>query len=144
MTTIAWDGQILAADRMISYQDNCYEVTKIQRFDKWLIGFAGGTAIGLQMVDWFKRGAQPETFPTNITEENFSSLIAIDSDKSIYRYEFTPFPVKLESKQIAIGSGSSYALAAMRTGMSAIEAVRLAIELDIYSGFGVDSLEHLQ
>ncbi len=144
MTTIAWDGQTLAADRMISYGDSCYEITKIQKFEDYFIGTTGTTIFGLQMVEWFKQGAIKEKFPSTIGESVYNQMIVIDKSKTIFLYECGYIPVKIESKQIAIGSGSSYALAAMKTGMSAIEAVRLAIELDIYSGFGVDSLEHLQ
>lgn len=53
--------------------------------------------------------------------------------KYIYRSDGSRF-YEVPDEPIVLGSGSTYALTAMRMGASAEEAVKIACEMDVYSG----------
>jgi hypothetical protein len=140
MTVIAWDGKILAADRMACSGSRKFEMTKILRVRSCLIGSAGDADISAELEAWFISGGDPTTFPAaQRDDDKFTGLLVIQPD-GVWKYERTPYPFKYESKFVAIGSGSEYALAAMHLGKNAIEAVQLAIQLDPGCGMGFDSL----
>ena len=95
----------------------------------------------MEMVAWARGGFKRATFPDmQRDEENSIAMLVIRQKGVIWVYENTPFAIEHEDEQFAIGSGRDYALAAMRLGKSAEEAVLLAAEFDPGTGNGVDTL----
>lgn len=140
MTTIAWDGRTLAADRRRTLGDTPTPARKI--FDvkapdgrRYLVGCAGDSWDCVAFMRWM-RTQKPEDKPAL---SNFSAM-AIDerhrvwyvAEKLVYHEIVMPF--------WAIGSGSDYALGAMAAGKTAREAIRIASRLDIHTGNGCDTL----
>lgn len=137
MTTIAWDGEILAADKRCLLDRLPFKVTKIFRIGERLVGVAGDYAPCLKVVEWIKTGEDPQNTPI-LDKEWWINIIVIEDGKC-FRYEnFTKFEV--EEPFFAIGSGRDFAIAAMHLGKTAIEAVEIASLFDVNTGDGVDAM----
>lgn len=142
MTTIAWDGKTLAADKRMSFGTEFATVTKITRSGDCLIGWAGGSALGRAMMAWFVDGCEPANFPAMQREEGKTGvLLVIHSNKRIEHYAQEPYPIPVEDSYYAVGSGSGFASAAMYLGHDAKRAVEVSCALDMNSGSGIDTLE---
>lgn len=141
MTVMAWDGRVLAADKRANVNGLVSVVTKIKKSRGHLLFCAGNFAYSMQLYDWFDRGAKIEDFPEfNKIKDSWEALNVITPERRLLRYEMTPYPMELEVKQFACGSGRDYAIAAMRLGKNSVQAVMLASEFDPYCGNGVDVL----
>ena len=158
MTVIAWDGKILAADKMFSFGGNTkYAGCKIGR-DKvqsgdveieYLWGLCGEESLTRIFMDWFKNSNNPKDFPDRLYEKEYSwgvviiskyKDIDIETDHVISYFSSGPFADIIESQYFATGSGRDFALAAMHCGKNAIDAVTLASDLSVSCGMGYDAL----
>jgi ATP-dependent protease HslVU (ClpYQ) peptidase subunit len=108
--------------------------TKIHRINGHLVGCAGSAAQNRAFIEWF--GNQSKPFP----EFGDSHALVIRPDGTAWFYEGSNSPLQICGKA-AIGSGGDFALAAMATGANAIEAVKIAEQLDIYCGGEIKSLK---
>ena len=140
MTTIAFDGRTMAADRQMT--DGSRKVrfkSKLRKLQKIgaLAGFAGDIYKAIQLGDWLNGDAD---LPGMDNPEDIEALVAF-SDGRIMLYNGLGQPVELDEEVYAIGSGGDYALAAMELGKTAEEAVRYAMTRDGGSGFGVEVIE---
>lgn len=139
MTTIAWDGKTLAADKQATSNGLIHTTTKIFEHRTGLYGITGNFAHGIAVYKWItEQGADPKLYPPNPTNDDYGYLIHIDTNGKIWCYEGFPGPVKMEDPFFAIGSGREYATAAMYCGQTAVGAVQVASMFDIGSGQGVD------
>ncbi len=138
MTTIAYDGTTLAADKQATANGVAYTVTKIHRNGRFRMAYTGTAVQGVRMVEWFTAGADPGSFPTS---EDSATLVVIDGAGRILEYQDGPTPLHIEDTQCAWGSGGDFARAAMHLGKTAWEAVEVASALDLGTGRGVDTLE---
>lgn len=142
MTTIAWDGKVLAADKRMGFGTEHATVTKISRLNGCLVGWAGGSALGRAMENWYARGCEIADFPVSQrNDDKCGSLLVIHPDGSILQYSQEPFAIRIEEAFYAIGSGSAFASAAMYLGHDARRAVEVSCALDMNSGNGIDILE---
>lgn len=141
MTVIAWDGQTLAADRMMEMNGGKFPVTKIRRLqDGTLLGTSGDIPRAMQIAEWIERGcvvgglAAPQG-------EMYARVLHIKSDGVATLYANNDQPIIVEQPFMAIGSGQDYANTAMYLGNSARQAVAIASELCATCGMGIDTLE---
>jgi len=139
MTTIAWDGKILASDKQINDEGRPIVGTKIWRIEVkgeiYLLGFCGGYGSALKFVEHFKKKGwmkYPEVKDATILVLSKDNGSTLESDATITPMNECPW---------AIGSGGDYALGAMKAGATAEEAVAIAMELDINTGIGIDKIE---
>jgi ATP-dependent protease HslVU (ClpYQ) peptidase subunit len=139
MTVIAWDSVTLAADRQANASGAIYQVTKIFRVGDTLVGLSGDFSHALMMLDWLRTNGNVANFPAPIGEDK-GFLLVIHRDGRIQRYEYSPFPLLVEEKRHANGSGREFALAAMHCGRTAVEAVEVACALSCDCGLGIDTL----
>lgn len=139
MTVIAWDGKTLAADKRACRPGAHFTVTKLFRSGDRIVGFAGDAGRLGQFKAWFDAGADPEKYPKNEGGQA-SYFFAVRSDGRIEKYEETGYPIIVEDKFFATGSGGDYATAAMHLGLDARQAVEVAIACDETCGGGVDTL----
>jgi ATP-dependent protease HslVU (ClpYQ) peptidase subunit len=96
------------------------------------------------MIAWFQAGEKAEDFPKEQRDkDDWAPLLVIRENGKIHKYERTPYPLKYQDKQFAIGSGRDFALAAMACGKTASEAVEVASMFDSNCGNGVDTLRLL-
>lgn len=139
MTVIAWDGRMLAADKMATNAGLNRTVTKIWKpRPGLLLAIAGDFSVAVEMREWFLAGADPKEFPSK-ARDDVSSLIVVTAH-GYAKYESGPYPLPFDDTHMAIGSGRDYAIAAMHLGLDAMEAVRVACLFDVNCGNGVDVL----
>lgn len=142
MTVIVWDGKTLAADKQATNNGHASAVTKIHRIGESLIGFSGDACFARAMLQWAKNGFNPATFPAHqASEDDYVGFLLIEPGGRLLKYERTAYPIEIEEKTHAMGSGRDYALAALYLGKTAREAVEVACALDINCGKGIDTLE---
>ncbi|SOD42382.1 hypothetical protein [Nitrosovibrio sp. Nv4] len=141
MTVIAWDGRTLAADKRSINSGLARTVTKIYRVGDSVVAIAGNLDQGLLMVEWVRNGCNPETFPGSQRDKDDWATVVVADANGVRSYERTPYPIAVEDKFWAAGSGRDFALAAMHLGKSAIEAVQVACVFQSDCGNGCDSYE---
>lgn len=143
MTTIAYDGRYVVADGRSTVGNlvTGKKARKIWVIDLTINGltekaiFAGaGSYQSINMVrshlereDFLMAEVVPELEPGS-----FSGMVVLQ-DGRCYVLEDRLVPMEQEYPT-ALGSGTDYAMAAMALGKSAVEAVRVACDLDVYSG----------
>jgi hypothetical protein len=138
MSVIAYDGNILAADKRVTSGGLRHTCTKIEKHNNQLYAITGIWDIGAEMREWHKAGADPEKFPAKARDDK-ATLIVINT-KGIHVYDAGPFPMIYESKQAAWGSGRDFAEATMHLGKDAVQAVRVACHFQTDCGDGYDEL----
>lgn len=152
MTVIAWDGITLASDSQSTNSDAVSSLSEQKIFTPhdgdWLIngerilaiGTAGDCGIEEQLFSLLPGNVTWKTEFT--TEPDFSAIAITDKGRAwlINKDEGKVHAsIWLRKESVAIGSGHMIARTAMRCGKSAIEAVNIAIEMDVYSGGAVQS-----
>jgi hypothetical protein len=137
MTTIAWDGATLAADRRITSGTVTYSTTKIRRTaDGRLIGATGDYGVCSAMLDWLEKGGSR---PHCQDSDRWISALEIMPDGTCWMHN-RDSRWKVEDSFIAVGSGRDYAMATMALGHPARFAVELASRFDPGTGNGIDEL----
>jgi hypothetical protein len=140
MSVIAWDGTTLAADKRIVNGGIAKTCTKIFRHEKELLGITGDWDIGAELREWYKAGAVPADFPDEARKDDGKAGLSVFDGKTVRVYSAGPFPLIVEDKFFAAGSGRDFAYAAMYLGRGAIEAVRIACHFQTDCGSGYDIL----
>lgn len=137
MTTVACDGQTVAADTMQvgSYIDPV-AFQKIHRVGRTIIGVAGDIAQCSVFIRWFKDQSKPKPSPENM--KDFEAMVV--RDDTAYYYDELLELVET-GLPCAIGSGSKFAMAAMLAGADAVKAVKIAMKLDIRTGGKVRTIK---
>lgn len=135
MTTIAFDGKTMAADRQVSTFRG--SVAKIHRLaDGSLYGASGKFDETVAVLAWLAGGEKPKI------EEHIHAIVVAPSGK-FHTYEKLLVALPAASSFMAVGSGRDFAMAAMHLGKSAAEAVKIAHLFDTDTGPDVDTLEVL-
>jgi hypothetical protein len=128
MTTIAWDGEALAADTLLTSDGTRVGYTaKIRRSRRCLIGFCGRLANFEHFYSWF-RGGMVGAF----LSEGGNVFIIPPTGPTIIWGNGAPWTET--AAQWALGDGEHIALGAMQVGATAVEAVRAAIALNVHTG----------
>ncbi len=140
MTTIAWDGKSLAADRQATSGGGGIRRVgepKVRHVGRYIYGGMGSMDDVEQIFEWLRNGGGD---PRPRLEEGGSYGLAVDVGTGIaYFVEGkTPHLLPVHEKVAAAGSGRDYALAALVLGKTAKQAIELAIKLDVFTGIGVD------
>ncbi|QXX82949.1 hypothetical protein J6836_00715 [Providencia sp. R33] len=158
MTTIAWDGATLAADSQSQVGSMIVNLKEQKIFKAGnehplkingrriqVIGICGDMSAKDEIWQTLSSGVN---FGTAFNELSDFSIIAIDFDGKAFvvsknKDEKHAYVYETEAP-LAIGSGDSFAMGAMKSGKSAEEAVKVAISLDVYSGGDVNSYKILR
>lgn len=140
MTVVAWDGRTLAADKRMTYGGHFNTVTKLVRAGRYICGFSGSPQPIGGFVAWLEAGEKPETFPVGKEDDQKVYALCVRDDCTVWKFENSPYPMRLEDTHAASGSGRDYARAAMHLGKCAREAVEIACLFDESCGNGVDTL----
>lgn len=140
MTTIAWDGKTLAADRRVSYGSiSDAKTTKIVKTKHGLCGTAGNTSLGSAFKRWFAQGEKGDPPPLEKNGEAATAFIIRSSGVRLH-YDMYGWH-EVDPGRFAIGSGWELATGAMESGKSAVEAVQIAAKLDGCTSNEIDVLE---
>ena len=140
MTTVAWDGEILAADTaaVISGRSVRYE-GKLRRFDNGFIGgLCGALEPCLEAMDFLNEcDCEPDGWERPSISGG-GEIVVVTLDRKVILFNTKKLVrVTLKEAKYAMGSGGDIALGAMMAGAGAPQAVRYAIERDPNSGFDV-------
>lgn len=141
MTTIAWDGATLAADKMSTSVNLATVTTKLWRHENMVFAGCGNTARLREMYEWVRNGRVTADLPAFQHDDDKSVHVLLIEDGKPYLYEESHVPIAIEMPFFALGTGRDYAMAAMHLGKTAREAVEVACLFDPNSGNGVDVLE---
>lgn len=139
MSVIAWDGEVLAADKLATRGDILYTTTKIFKIGADAVGTTHCLTSGLKLIGWYKAGAKPEEFPKLNKDTDYAMLIVVNRE-GVRHYEAEPVGIPITDPFFAWGSGSEFAIGAMAMGASAIQAVEIASKHCSGCGRGVDHI----
>lgn len=141
MTTVAWDGKTLAADRRVTANGVVNtEWTKVhKRKDGTLIGVGGEMCTGSEFIRWFMSGEKGKKPPLRamVTNDLAAAAIIVRPNGVVEAHDQDGWHV-VESPRYAIGSGGNFAMVAMKCGAFADRAVEIASEFDVYTGSKTD------
>lgn len=145
MTTIACTRKQIASDLQVTsngtkfkatnkiYSCPAHELTYPKPF---LVGYTGTVEKAFDVIEWL---AAPEGKPPGGT--NSVAFLALTEDGKIFTFQKPTRWIEIDQEFCAIGSGGDLALAAMAAGKSPHDAVLIACEHDVNSGFGADSYD---
>lgn len=136
MTTIAWKDGVLACDSQATDMGTRSRAkSKLVLTDDYAYAVTGSLAFGLDFVRRLESGEEDP-------ELKKATVVRMDRRTGqIVVFDPPGYPIPVEDKLFATGSGGDLALGAMAAGASAEEAVRIAIAWDADSGFGVQVVE---
>lgn len=137
MTTIAFDGKTLAADRQMGGWINVCKIFKLK--DGRIAAGAGNNFDAVRcIVAWMNAGSKPADRP-DIPSDDAPHILVVSKCAKL-TWIMWPYHegMPITESFFAIGSGSEYAMGAMAVGASARKAVEVACRLDAHSGKGID------
>lgn len=120
MTTIAYDGATIAADR---FWGTCYG-DKLVRVGDLAIGFTGTAKMFNRVIDYLTAGGDPPAL------DDTNEVLAVNlatGKATLYDGDMDPLDV---DAPVAVGTGRAYALGAMAQGADAMDAVLLSASFD--------------
>lgn len=136
MTTCTWDGKRLSADTRsitgdVIDQGPCQ---KIYSRKGVYVALAGDVAKALPIVEWLlnPKGEKPKS------TKDFQAILVSKDRQEYYGGSLKPVPLTTPH---AIGSGGDFAIAAMLSGKTGPQAIKIAAKMDPNTGidFGVRS-----
>jgi hypothetical protein len=141
MTTIAWDGTTLAADKG-SWSGGLHQaVRKVHRITapdgrRFLMAMAGDSVFATQVLRWMLGGDHPG--PCMVEDMNHDVAVVIDERRRIFRLSSRLVYVPYEGKVHAHGAGQEVALGALMAGADAVKAIRITMQVSDFAARGVD------
>jgi len=135
---------MMAADRQLTYHGKTILTLKTKVYEiephnakllfgakKAFIGFAGSTfGVGAALL-WLS------DLTRKVPRMRDTEMVVLTSNKEIYHGMQLDDWLQIKDKQFAIGSGCTYAIAAMAAGADPYKAVEIASKLDILTGQGI-------
>lgn len=147
MTTIAYRDGIMAAEGKMTLGDMVIKLDteKVFWVNNHLVGVCGRARAINTFVTWLQKmtdyhivnqevGELVDLVPPALEDDEGYSALVVTPSRQVLMYEGNT-PIDMGSDvPMSVGSGSCFALAAMKAGATAEEAVKVACELDVYSG----------
>ena len=129
MTTIAYDGETLAADSRFTngYVDDTAK--KIFKIGNIYIATAGRYSQALIFIKWCRDRTKEKPKAADLGE--FQALEIRNGKPFEYDEHCEPVPMSIPA---AVGSGAQFAMGAMKAGLNSKQAVRIAMKLDHNTG----------
>jgi hypothetical protein len=142
MTTIAWDGRTLAADRARTNGNTSELACKLFDCGEYVYGAVGSMFDAPLIEKWLRDGAKWEQRPHLDGEVHGCGIVVRKSDRALYLVGGKPTTLAfIPPGPTAAGSGQDFALAAMACGKTAREAVEIAARFDFGTGYGCDAFD---
>ena len=145
MTTVAWDGRTLAADRAAWSGNFKYQVRKVYAVRapngrRCAIAFSGDGGFAMAVLAWLRGGEHPGPYPEALNGGPRAVALLVRDDGRTWKLDtslrWTPTSGRLQ----ASGGGQDMAMGAMAAGASAVEAIRIVARHSDLSGCGVSSV----
>ncbi|MTH61180.1 hypothetical protein [Paracoccus litorisediminis] len=144
MTTIVYRDGVLASDTR-AYSGHATPIgtkRKIHRRRDGAMFGVSTAAPGLseQVARWYLDDKNMDLLPQLGPEDGFD-MLEIDKDGQVFIYHDSIHPTgPLTAPYFTVGSGANYAIGALEMGASAVEAVRVAITNDPWTGGHIETL----
>ncbi|GEM_PF-685420 len=133
MTTLAYDGRLVAIDSQVTAGGLRYEEKKFYPVTdddgSELIVFGAGTSSEIQ-----RAAREIAEGSKKLTKGDYIVLVVRPDGDPIAYYGEDGLPLDIRRDFFVSGSGGAIALAGMKDGKTATEAVLLACTTDLYSG----------
>lgn len=144
MTTIVIRDGYLVADTQMTEGSLATSAPGLKLFISggFGVGFSGDLRYAPLFRDWFEAGCPSGDAEFERLWEDEHCIIAMDKEGSL----FVPFAdrlVRLSLPYYATGSGGFFAMGAMAYGATAIEAIRIAAQFDVYTNAHVEIIHRL-
>lgn len=142
MTTMAWDGTHLAADRQLSTGGSfpCIRGyrAKLEIIAGLCVGSLGRSLDGFKFDNWVRNGSERFAYPEGL-EDNFIGLI-LNAKGQLHKYHNDSEGIGdlVVTKEGYGNAGADFVAGAMHGGKTAMHAVQLAHEYCVFTGGGVD------
>lgn len=147
MTTIVYDNGVMASDGKMTLGDMVIKLDteKVFWINNHLVGICGRARAISTFVSWLQKmtdyhivnqevGDLVDLVPPVLEDDDGYTALVVTPNRQVLMYEGNT-PIDMGNDiSMSVGSGSAFALAAMKAGASAEEAVKIACELDVYSG----------
>ena len=151
MTTIAFDGRLLAADSLLFAEDlkfgTCDKITQLSK-DTWM-ATAGDAALEPIVAEWLRPLVPKSNWlakaiastPEILKDEEILGLIVTCRRGVVSAWELSNMRIYPVRGLWGGGSGEVVAMTAMHLGKSAIGALRVACALDRNTGYPVMAVD---
>lgn len=151
MTTIVYSDGVLAAESQYTFDNQkFFNCMKVFSGKNSAIGYAGNPQYVDNMVRWWRSLESDHLL--HPSEWRYRNPEQIDGDETVmvllvhkYYGVFKLFGdghvFEIPEGFAAIGSGGPIAHGALLAGASAVDAVKAAIELDLYSGGNINAIQ---
>lgn len=145
MTTIAVTKNQIACDLQFSHSSGykfkgktkLYEFPVSALYSKpFTIGYCGDVAGIVPVLDWM---ADPMQKPPKV---KYSEFVVLTADKKIFTFSDPSQWLSVDQDFYAVGSGATFALGAMGSGATALEAVKAASKFDPFTGMGFKQVSY--
>ncbi|MHB1371985.1 MAG: hypothetical protein ACYCW7_17560 [Pseudomonadaceae bacterium] len=144
MTTIAWDGDTLAADRC-SWSGGARRTVRkafkitMKDGETYLCAFFGSGEFAHAVMEWMTGtlSTPPDCSSFGVDPETACAVV-IDKKKRIWLLGARLRYMRMREKKFAVGAGHEFAWGALEAGASAKQAVMIAAKRSDYAGLGVD------
>ena len=136
MTTIVYRDGVLAGDTM-TVHGNTYEgdTRKVDRTEDGILYGAGGRLHDCERFKrWVQGGMQGDL---EVRDESFQGIV-IKPDGKVTLYDEGSFPIDITAPFYAIGTGKDLALGAMCVGANALQAMAVAMKMDVCTSQNVN------
>lgn len=143
MTVIAYDGHYVAADRLIvndgGLMGTCQKLTV---WEGVVLATCGAADHGEALMIWWKDGKNPAAYPFRHGGETKDAYMYVfEYEMPVLCFQTWPSPILFPMAEFAAGSGNDIARTALHLGRDAREAVKIACDLNVYCGGGVDYVD---
>lgn len=141
MSTIAFDGKTVAADKQSTDNSIRRACSKIKRIPSGeLLAGCGPHGMVNVMMAWYEAGADLTKYPVGQNDNQDWAILIVINPKTGKSIEYGKHPAIMEfdAGPWAWGSGREFAMAAMHCGCDATKAINVAAHFDTNTGIGVD------
>lgn len=142
MTTIAFDGKTLAADRGAwsgGFHQAAKKVHRITAPDgrKYLVAQMGNAAFAADVLRWMRGGPHPG--PCLDADKNTDCAVVVDEQRRVWRLSADRLTYREATGRLhSAGAGQEIAMGALMAGAGAIKAVNITMLVSDYAARGVD------
>lgn len=148
MTTVVYRDGVLAADTLVTGGDTRIGFkSKIAKVGNALVTATGTNALAIRFISWVREGCQGPCPPMALksavdgAEYDTTGILILPGGRCVTFREGTGIQWA-NGPYFAFGSGQDYARGALAMGATAVEAVKAAMEFDIYTGGTIESVRH--
>ena len=148
MTTVAWDGTTLAADRCgwsSGVRRAARKVFKVKRGGRtFLVAFMGSGDFAVAVLHWMRgEWTEPPSWRDYIKDEDRDRQCAlvIDERRRVWQLSYQLVYTESPGERVyAMGAGQEFAWGALEAGATAKRAIQIAAKRSDYAGLGVDTV----